>query len=120
MKHFAKPSAIQLDAVDRNDPEHALRAITLDWPETFSTPAQDVIRYFDDSMFLFRYDDQYVVTDESLELTDCSGPIMGGPRFVACTLKEVEVWLEKIAEIANNEPGIMPGWEEMLDEQAAN
>ena len=120
MKHIANPAVEQLHAEDFNNPEHASSAVTLDWPETFSDPAQDVIRYFDGTMFLFLYDSRYVVTDESLALSESSEPGAPActPRYVGDSLDAVEGWLEKMAGIANDDPDAFPGWQDMLDRQA--
>lgn len=75
-------------------------AILVGWPDNFSEKAKTVIRYLDDTAFLFLYKGKYVVTDESLWLMeDGDGSSMrpyGSPRFESDTIKEVEGWLESV------------------------
>ena len=86
--------------IDKNDPFSASSAVFIEWPESFSAKANETIRYFDDSAFLFRYKGQLIITDESLWLTDFGdgsiGSPIGGPRAVLDTMDQVEDWLEAV------------------------
>ena len=111
--HHATPIEFSDQPIDRNNPSHAFTAIPLSWPETFSDRAKSVVTYFDDTAFLFYYDNQYVVTDESLELTEFGdgspeNPV-GFPRFVGDSLEKVENWLEAVADDYDAD-GDIPGW----------
>ncbi len=112
--HIALPYKDQINVpTDMNDPEAAKTAVELQFPDTFCAIAQDVIRYFDGSMFLYRYKDHYVVTDESLYLTDhgdgSRAAPYGGPRWTGDDLDELESWLEGIAA-DYDAAGDIPGW----------
>ena len=113
--HIAKPYADQTvnPPIDMTDPEGAKTAVELEFPDTFCAFAYDVVRYFEGSMFLYRYKDHYVVTDESLYLTEhgdgSPGAPFGGPRWIGDDLDELEVWLEGIAADYNAD-GNVPGW----------
>ena len=119
MKHTAIPSALQLEAIDRSNPEKATTAVHLDWPDTFSDPAMDVVRYLDDTVFLFSYEGMFIVTDEALELTEygdgCSEAPWGGPRYAGDSLEDVETWLEEVASQFNDSDE--PSWIEFLAKQ---
>ena len=99
--------------IDMNDPGSAKTAVELEFPDTFCAFAYDVIRYFEGSMFLFRYKGHYVVTDESLYLTEYGDGSpeapFGAPRWTGDDLDELEVWLEGIAA-DYNAVGDIPGW----------
>lgn len=115
MKHEMKPTSNPHVAIDRNNPENARTAVELDWPETFSRRAKMVVRYLEDTAFLFWYNDHIVVTDESMELTafgdgSPEAPI-GFPRYEDNTLEGVEAWLEEVADQFDSD-GDIPGWEE--------
>ena len=112
--HVALPYKDQINIpTDMNDPEAAKTAVELQFPDTFCAIAHDVIRYFDGSMFLYRYKDHYVVTDESLYLTDHGDGSReapyGGPRWTGDDLDELESWLEGIAA-DYDAAGDIPGW----------
>ena len=100
--------------IDRNDPECASTAVELEFPETFSHKAWLVIRYMEAAMYLYLYKGEYILTDESLYLTDHGDGSheapLGGPRYVAESLEEVEQWLEELADCYDEE-GDIPGWE---------
>ena len=75
--------------VDRNDPEAAATAVALAFPHELSDNAWRMLNYLDDTAFLFAYKGQLVVTDESLDLTECGDGTpespFGGPRWVGDT-----------------------------------
>lgn len=116
MKHEVIPYAKQINhGVDRNDPQAATTAIEIRFPDTFSYKAWRVIRYFEGAMFLYAYKGQFVVTDESLYLTDhgdgtAEAPF-GGPRWAGSSLEELERWLEQIADEYDAADEVIPGWE---------
>ena len=102
-------------ALDRNDPEAAVTAIEIRFPDTFSYKAWRVIKYFRGCMFLYAYKSQFVVTDESLMLTPSgdgtSEAPIGGPRWVGNSLDKLESWLEKVADENDASDEEIPGWE---------
>ena len=83
--------------VDRNDPEAAATAVALAFPHELSDNAWRMLNYLDGTAFLFAYKGQLVVTDESLDLTECGdgaeSPV-GGPRWVGDSFQQLEAWLE--------------------------
>ncbi len=101
--------------VDRNDPEGVNTAVEMHFPATFSKRAWKVIDYFEGTMFLYSYKGRYVVTDESLYLTESgdgtSEAPIGGPRWTGDTLEELELWLLEIADEYDADPETFPGWE---------
>ncbi len=115
MKHRAIPFGEGgFPGVDRNDPEAAETAISLQFPDTFSARAFKVIRYMEGTMFLFSYKGKFVVTDESLELTESGNGAddapYGCPHWVGDSLEELEWWLETLADDYDS-LGNIPGWE---------
>lgn len=100
--------------VDMNDMLGALTAIEVPFPETFSPRAWKVIRYLDGTAFLFFYKGQYVLTDESLYLTEhgdgTADAPFGAPRWSGDTLRELESWLEDLADFYDKDGSIL-GWE---------
>ena len=116
MSHKVTPYAVQDNpARDRNDPVAAVTAIEIHFPDTFSYKAWRVIRYFRGTMFLYAYNKQFVVTDESLDLTpfgdgSTEAPI-GCPRWTGSSLDELERWLERIADENDASGTAIPGWE---------
>ena len=84
--------------VDRNDPEAAATAVALAFPHELSDNAWRMLNYLDDTAFLFAYKGQLVVTDESLDLTECGDGTpespFGGPRWVGDSFQQLEAWLE--------------------------
>ena len=119
MKHAIIPAATQLTAIDRNDPEKARTAIMLEWPETFSDRAKMVIRYFDDTIYLFSYDGKLVATDESRELTEYGNGTSDSPfgfyRWEGTEMEHLEAWLEAVADDFDAEKESVPGWAEAKD-----
>lgn len=103
----------KLIPIDMNDVLGALTAIEVPFPESFSARAWKVIRYLDDTAFLFFYKGKYVVTDESLYLTEHGDGSpeapLGAPRFVADSLADVEAWLEYLADRYDEDE--YPGWD---------
>ena len=83
-----------------NDPEAAKTAVELQFLETFSPKALACVRDFEGSMYLYRYKGKFVLTDESLYLTDHGDGSheapYGGPRYICDTMEEVESWLETV------------------------
>jgi hypothetical protein len=84
--------------VDRNDPEAAATAVALAFPHELSDNAWRMLNYLDGTAFLFAYKGQLVVTDESLDLTECGDGTpespFGGPRWVGDSFQQLEAWLE--------------------------
>ena len=116
MKHPILPFERQTNlGIDRNDPRAAVTAIELRFPQTFCKRAWKVIRYFEGTMFLYAYKGKFVVTDESLELTECGDGTMdspyGAPRWVGDSLGELEQWLLAIADDFDADAGEIPDWE---------
>ena len=116
MKHRISPYERQLHpAVDRNDAEAAVTAIELRFPSTFSERAWKVITYFRGAMYLYSYKGKFVVTDESLYLTDHGDGSQeapyGGPRWIGDSLEELEDWLLRIADDHDPKDFETPGWE---------
>lgn len=115
MKHKVVPFAKQINpGIDRNDPQAEQTAIEIRFPDTFCERAWKVIRYFDGTMFLYVYKGKFVVTDESLYLTDhgdgsYEAPL-GGPRWTGDSLEELEAWLLQIADEYDQDGDIL-GWE---------
>ena len=114
-KYNLKPAQNPIPASDRNDPEGAKTAIQLEWPESFSNRAKLVIRYLDDTAFLYSYKGRLVITDESCELTefgsfDKEGPV-GFLRWEGTSLDALEAWLEDVADEYDAD-GDIAGWEE--------
>lgn len=115
MKHRVIPFEKQLNpGIDRNDPEADVTAVELQFPKTFSARAWRVIHYMEGAMYLYSYKGKFVVTDESLELTESGNGTYeapyGGPRWVGKSLEELEWWLESIADDYES-MGDVPGWE---------
>lgn len=91
--------------VDRNnlDGQFGASAVPAEWPE-LSWKATQGLAYLDPdpetgTAFLFRYRGQFVITDESGDLTDCGDGShespFGGPRYVG-NLEGIEPWLERV------------------------
>lgn len=102
----------KLIPVDRHDPLGAKNATNVSFPKSFSARAWKAIHYLDDTIFLFYYKGSFVVTDESLYLTEHGDGTkeapLGAPRFVSDTLDGVEAWLEYLAD--RYDEGEYPGW----------
>ena len=114
MTHSVIPYKHQMNpAIDRNDPEAAVTAVELHFPPTFCKRAWKVINYFDGTMYLYAYKGKFVVTDESLELTEFGDGSheapFGFPRWVGDSLDELEEWLLLIADEYDKD-GDIPGW----------
>lgn len=115
MKHRIEPYENQENlGVDRNDPDAAVTAIEIRFPETFCERAWKVIRCLDDTIFLYAYKGRFVVTDESLYLTDHGNGSptapFGGPRWAGDSLDALEQWLLRIADIYDASDEEIPGW----------
>lgn len=97
---------------DGHDVIGSLTAIHVSYPDSFSDRAKKVLRYLDDTAFLFFYKGKYVLTDESLYLTDYGDGShdapLGGPRYTCDTLEQLEAWLEWVADRYDEED--YPGW----------
>ena len=116
MIHPIVPFRQQINpGVDRNDPKAAVTAIELHFPPTYSERAWKVIRYFEGTMFLYVYKGRFVVTDESLELTEVGdgtpGAPYGAPRWTGDSLDNLEQWLLTIADEYDADADNIPGWE---------
>ena len=114
MKHRIEPFRNQINAgEDRNDPKAAITAIELRFPPTFSERAWKVINYFDGTMFLYVYKGKFVVTDESLDLTEAGDGSaeapFGAPHWIGESLEDLEKWLLQIADEYDAD-GDIPGW----------
>ena len=115
MSHVARPYTHQVNIpADRNNPAAAETAVELHFPETFCKRAWKVIIYFDGAMYLYRYKDRFVVTDESLDLTEFGDGSpeapLGAPRWTGDSLEDLEQWLLQIADEYDDD-GHIPGWE---------
>ena len=116
MQHKAEPYEDQSvnRPVDMNDILGAFTAIEAKYPETFSERARKVLDYLDDTAFLFFYKGKWILTDESLYLTQhgdgTADAPFGAPRWTGDTLEELEQWLESVADDYDND-GNVPGWE---------
>lgn len=115
MKHIIRPYEDQRNTpIDMNDPTAAMTAVEIRFPDSFSDRAKRVIDYLDGTMFLFSYKGRFVVTDESLYLTEHGDGSheapYGGPRYSCSTLDGIEKWLEAVADEYDND-GTIPGWE---------
>lgn len=102
----------KLIPIDMNDVVGALTAIYIPLPESFSARAHKVWDYLEGTAFLFFYKGKYVVTDESLYLTNHGDGSreapLSGPRYTCDTLDQVEAWLEYVADRYDEED--YPGW----------
>ena len=93
-----------LKAIDKNnmDGAYGATAAVLDWPANLSEKAKKTLRYLDGTAFLFRYLGWYVITDESLWLTEFGDGTMenpyGFPRAEFDTLEEIAPWLASQAD----------------------
>lgn len=94
----------KLNAIDKQnlDGVYGATAVALDWPEDLSEKAREALDYLDDTAYLFHYLGKYIVTDESLRLTEYGDGTMdspfGCPRADFDTLEEIEPWLEIVAD----------------------
>ncbi len=88
-----------LNAIDKQnlDGVYGATAVTLDWPVNLSEKAKKTLGYLDGAIFLFCYLGRYVLTNESLWLTDYDYP-MGGPWVELDTLEEIDPWLASQAD----------------------
>ena len=115
MLHEIKPYEDQKMNVpmDPNDPAGAEKAIEIRFPSTFSEKARKVVDYLKDTAFLYLYKGQFVLTDESLQLTNViqgdPHAVKGGPRWTGDSLEALEQWLEVTADLYD-ESGKVPGW----------
>lgn len=87
---------------DPLDPEAAKTAEPIELrSEVFSGEAKEALAYLEGAAYLYRYKGRYVLTDESLQLTDTDGSNgmpMGGPRWTGDSLEELNNWLEGLLE----------------------
>lgn len=110
--------------VDANNPKHAITAVELTLPTSFSAEAWTTWNYLDGAAFIYEYDGRLVVTDEALDLTAHSDGNMenhiGGPRWIVDSWDELEEILEEtyfcLAEEEVIEPVEKILSEEMYDE----
>ena len=93
-----------LNAIDKNnlDGVYGATAVAMDWPEGLSEKAKKALDYFDDTAYLFHYLGKYIITDESLWLTDFGIGTMdspyGFPIAEFSSLDEVGPWLECVTD----------------------
>lgn len=93
----------KLNAIDKQnlDGVYGATAEAIEWPEGLSEKAQRALNYLDDTAYLFRYLGKYIITDESLWLTEYGDGTMdnpfGCPRTTLDSLEEIEPWLESVA-----------------------
>ena len=91
-----------LQAVDRQNPSHAHTARLQYTPSWFGKKARKALQYLDDTCFIFKYDGNLVITDESLELTEAGdgslGNPIGFPRAVCKSWRGVEDYLNEVYE----------------------
>nr|DAR40926.1 MAG TPA: hypothetical protein [Bacteriophage sp.] len=93
-----------LKPIDKNnlDGVYGATAVALDWPENLSEKAKKTLEYLDGAIFLFRYLGRYVITNESLWLTDYGTDNMddplGGPWDDLDALEELDFWLANQAD----------------------
>ena len=84
------------------DGVYGATAVAMDWPEDLSEKAKEALEYLDDTAYLFHYLGKYIITDESLWLTEFGGGStnspFGFPRAELSSLKEVGPWLESVAK----------------------
>lgn len=124
MKHRIIPYVSQNHpGVDWHYPETAGTAVELHFPNTFSRKAWRVIEHFRGDMFLYAYNGHFVVTDQSRELAYYACPQSKsphlGPECIACTLAEVERWLEDIADSYDDPEVAIAGWRPKLTARTA-
>lgn len=104
--------------VDRNnlDGQSGASAVPAEWPE-LSWKATQGLAYLDPepetgTAFLFRYRGQFVITDESGDLTDCGDGShespFGGPRLVADSESEIQNFFEAVWSDLCNDCGLDP------------
>lgn len=92
--------------IDKNDRQSEKTALYIPWEIAKNVMTNEAafaaIRYFDGTAWLFKYKGRLVVTDESLWLTDAGDGTrenpLGGPRYIADSLAEVEEWLAQVWE----------------------
>ena len=93
-----------LNAIDKQnlDGAYGATAVAMDWPEDLSEKAKEALGYLDDTAYLFHYLGKYIITDESLWLTEFGNGTMdspyGFPRAEFSSLEEVGPWLESVAD----------------------
>ena len=93
-----------LKPIDKNnlDGVYGATAVALDWPEDLSKKAKEALDYLDDTAYLFHYLGKYIITDESLWLTEFGNGTMDSPydfpRAEFSSLDEAGPWLECVAD----------------------
>ena len=100
MKHTISPYEDQKN-VPTCKGESAPTAIEIRFPETFGARAWHMIEELGDTVFLYLYNNRFIVTDELCELES--------PRWSGESLEALENWLEEQASLKDAEE---PGWEE--------
>jgi hypothetical protein len=99
--------------VDRKnlDGQFGASAVEVEWPE-LSFRARQGLAYLEDSAFLFRYRGQFVITDESGDLTECGTGAMGDPagcpRLVTDSVPEIQKFLEDVWSDLCEDKGFNP------------
>lgn len=93
-----------LNAIDKQnlDGAYGATAEAMDWPEDLSEKAKEALEYLDDTAYLFHYLGKYIITDESLWLTEFGIGTLdspyGFPRAELSSIEEVGPWLESVAD----------------------
>lgn len=115
MEHKVLPYGNQLHiARTWKGPEPA--AIELQFPPTFSGRAQRVLRYYDGKLFLFAWQDKFVMTDDGLLLDDGYYRGSGMLGWRGNDLGGLEAWLEAIADSLDDwQPS---GWQDVCDDDS--
>lgn len=96
-----------LKAIDKNnlDGVYGATAVALDWPEDLSKKAKEALDYLDDTAYLFHYLGKYIITDESLWLTEYGSGKRNdpweSPRAEFQSLEKIEPWLENVTDELN-------------------
>ena len=99
MEHAVRPFEEQ-NHIPTVDGKPTPTAIELNFPETFGSRAWNLILDFNGTIGLYLYQDRFIVTDESCELSQ--------PRWSGDTLEALEAWLEEQVKLKDAEE---PGWE---------
>lgn len=96
--------------VDYSDPEGAKDAIEYAVPDGFCEEAKAMMNYLEGAAFIFSYKGNLVLTDETLELTECRPGklgipenLVGGPRVVCPDWNDLECWLTACYEEMESE-----------------
>lgn len=108
----------QIFPIDRNHPEDSELAVDVSWPTGLTERGKRVIKYFENSAFLYYYKGNFVITDESGDLTDSGdgeASPLGGPRMTSPNYSDVKLWIEEIGQEFDDAEAageVIPGWDE--------